>query len=143
MENEVSHTFELGVSLMAIAVVIGVIIATVTFGKGIKDDAFNWLAHSNKQVSEGTLASLNGVSTELPSAGAYNILKTYSSLIEKTECHIDGCKEVTEGLGSEPCIAKHLNGKVSLDIRKANSGNYTVEIHEDWCKWYSANCTCR
>lgn len=142
MENEVSHTFELGVTLMAISVVIGVIIATVTFGKGIKDDAFNWLSHSNKQVYEGTLASLNGVATELPSAGAYNILKTYSSLIEETECFIDGCNEVTEGLDSEPCIAKHLNGKVSLEIRKAISGNYIVKIHEDSCKWYSTACTC-
>ena len=142
MDREVSHIVELAVTLIAIASLITVVLFTVTFGKSIESDTVNWLSDSNRKVSEGVLSSINGVPTELPSAGAYNILKTYSSIIEKTECHIDGCNKETIGLNSEPCIATHLKGKVSLDVRKSVSGFYTVEIHEESCKWFNGTCTC-
>lgn len=142
MDKEVENAVELGVALIGISVVITIIVVTVMLGRGISADTFNWFARANTQVSEGTLSSIAELDTVLPSAGAYNILKEYTSIIESTTCRIPGCMQVTDGLNKEPCIATHLKGKVSLEVHKQKSGFYTVKVHKDTCNWYLGTCTC-
>jgi hypothetical protein len=142
LEHEVSISVELGVCLGALVSVIALILFTVSIGNNMKADAFDEVVSINKQVEESTLSYLVGLDNEIPSAAAYNILKTYANVIERVDCHIAGCNEATLGVGSEPCIANHLSGKLNLEVRKNSyTGYYVINVHTLDCEWYDSPCS--
>lgn len=140
MDREVSHITELGVSMIAMAVIIGIIMGTVYFGRDIRTNGINYLVDVNNEVSNSFLTSMNGTAEVMPSAAAFSILKTYGVLISKTDCKV--CNETIEQVTDNPCIIKHLKGKVSLGVSKVKSGDFEVEIHKEDCPWIEGTCNC-
>ena len=140
MDNEVSHALEIAVSMMAMAVIIGVIVGTVIFGRSIREGGYSYMLQVNDDMSSSFLKSLEGVYDEMPSAAAYNILKANSDSITRVECKI--CKTTESGRVENHCIATHLKGKVSLDVVRDGSGEYSIVIHKDSCTWGTKGCTC-
>ena len=74
MEHEVSRVSWLGVSLMALAVFIGISLFTVYLGNGVKNDAIEKGLDLIDTVSTADLKSSRELEKELPMAAIYTFL---------------------------------------------------------------------
>ena len=135
MHKEISMAVDLGVSMIALAAIIGIIWFSVIMGKDVATSASMEASEILYASQVATLEDLyqNG-ETEMPIAAAYNILRTYGSYIPRFYCYkckssseIDkNAQDLTKRI---PCVLNHLDcGRIFFYIDKDDSGLYYVCI---------------
>jgi len=74
MEREVAQSVYIGVTMMALAIVISLVMFTVYIGNDVKKDAIDKAVAIGSCVSVAQLSSLNGRAEIMPKASAYVII---------------------------------------------------------------------
>lgn len=128
MEKEVSHSVEIAVTLVILSVVISFVFYTVVVGNMVKEDGYDFAHRLQVNTSETFLADMVGKDNIMPTATAYNILKTYGAIIPQYRCNISN--ENLDLTKDQVCLVTHLTGKVSLDVVKLAEGSYSVTVNE-------------
>jgi hypothetical protein len=154
LEKEVSQSVELGVTLMAISILLGLIFFTVYLGNGIKADAGEGLSDVKNEISINYINALakGEVDNDMPTATAYNIFKTYDKVILETANGYDGTVKILMSQGSD--LSNNLSGRVQLELKEVPGGGaYVAFIHTgqklsfdkgfSTCTWYVGTCTCQ
>lgn len=142
MDREVSSSVHLGVSLAALAGLLGIVFFTVFMGNQVKEDAGRSLSDIRDQATVNYIRDIASGATdnEMPTASAYNILKTYSDVIQEVACGHDGA--VSNLMTEEPCLGDNLTGRVQLELQPINGGStYVAFIHDEDCNWQAGDCT--
>jgi hypothetical protein len=142
LEREVSSTVSLGGSLVALAALLGLVFFMVFMGNGVREDAGQALSGIRDQATVNYIRDIASGATdnEMPAATAYNILKTYSDVIEEAACGYDGT--VSNLMTEDPCIGNNLTGRVQLELQPINGGStYVAFIHGVDCNWREGVCS--
>lgn len=142
MEREISIAIELGVTLMALSVVILLVWFTVFIGNGMSNDMGEEASHIIGVVETGSLRDLCDVNTVLPTSAVYSLALNYSSYIP--EYHCNKCNKDIDLNNVTPCLLQHMTGKVSLEVNPSIMGGYSFKVHHMNCNWFNSgicNCT--
>ena len=141
MENEVSNSVSVAVSLIGIGALLVIVAWVVMLGQDMEGRVVEKVADVKSNVTVQYIDDLvsGRVDNEMPSAAAFNILTTYEKVISSTICGI--CGEEVDLLTGSSCIGKHMNGRVQLEVIEKDKV-YNVIIHKGDCNWKVGNCTC-
>lgn len=140
MEREISISVTIGVSLIAMAALLWIVIFTVQIGNEVKNSAIESGVDLQAALKTGQIESMSVENIVLPAAAAYQFLEINYRVIDSSVCMICG---KTYGAGQAGrCFLDHLTGKVSLQIIKLGSEKYQVIIHKPDCNWELGSCTC-
>ena len=144
MEREISTAIEISVALIALSALLFIVWFTVFLGKDIANDA-SVVASDVVVVTEtGQLQEMCEQENIMPASAAYSILRTNSAMVGSYVCNLHAVPNGPVSLSAErsPCILKHLTGKVSLKVKYAEEGWFSVEVHHMNCNWYNGTCNC-
>jgi len=131
MEREVSLTVEISVALVAICAVISIIWFTVYLGNDVANQASETGSDIVATMESSVLEELSGKNEVImPSAAIYNVLKTYSNAVPEFECKICG-GGVVDLTDDNPCVIKHLEGKVHVLVKDRPYGGYKVIVSNE------------
>ena len=138
MEKEVSLSLQIGVTLLVLSIVISLVAFTVHIGNDMKADAYESGNRMLVEIDEGYLQDMVGQENYIPSATAYNLMRTFSRHIPHVECEVPECTytgaEPQNLVYETPCLIHHrggLTGKVSLEVTNPDNGIYHIIIHPD------------
>lgn len=141
MEREISVAIELGVTLMALSVVISLVWFTVFVGHEISNDVSEESSLIIDVVETGALKELCDVNTIVPTSAAYSLSRNYSSFIPDYQCK--KCSKTLDLNTEAACLLQHMTGKVSLEVNRSIKGGYSFVVHHMNCSWFSSGvCNC-
>ena len=87
MEREISVAVEIGVTLIALSVVISIIWFTVYLGNTMANDVTIEASDIVASNEVGSLEELCDTNTVMPTSAVYSLLRTYSSNIPEYRCN--------------------------------------------------------
>lgn len=129
MERELSTGVELAISLVGIAVLLSIIMAFVGYGNTIKNGSGEQFVDFKENMSLDYMKSLaNGeIDNDMPSATAYNIIRSYESIISEEASGYDSTVRVPSRDGS--ILRDNLKGRVKLEVHEVSGSSFVVLIH--------------
>ena len=140
MEREISVAVEIGVTLIALSVVISIIWFTVYLGNTMANDVTIEASDIVASNEVGSLEELCDTNTVMPTSAVYSLLRTYSSNIPEYRCNFHSTPTELDLTETQvACILQHMTGKVSLEVQRTDGGWYRVIIHHMNCDWYTNN----
>ena len=130
MDREVSLTVEISVALVAICAVISIIWFTVYLGNDVANQSSETASDIVATMESTVLEELVGEDEVImPSAAIYNVLKTYGNAVPELYCEICG-GDAVDLTTSNPCVIKHLSGKVHVLVLHRTYGGYRVIVSD-------------
>lgn len=140
MENEIDRASNLGVSLIALAAILVIVMATVGIGTSLKNQSLEEFDDIGRQAEINALVELNGGKTDMPIASAYQIMKSCEGSIDAVYYYnsiYSGMRDKVEKVIDE--VGNNLRGRCELEVEKQTDGGYNVKVHLDTC---TDACTC-
>lgn len=128
MHKELSMVINMGLALIAMALLLSLIVFTVSIGLNVKNYAIDKANDIERSVISGTIESLMSGDAIMPTAAAYGLLQSSVNTIIKTDCHV--CGKVNGVGAAGACLIGHLQGRVRLSITKITEGQYEVIIYK-------------
>ena len=143
MDREISSAISLAASLMAMALVITLVMFTVSLGQGVKEDAYEYGAQVETGLNSGQLSSLNGKTDKIMTKAAiYALLSQEHDAVNTLT--FDGARVIAgesgrwfiengdptgpEYIFREDILAEDLGGKVIVTVTKTPSSLYDVVV---------------
>lgn len=135
MEKELSNTVDISVVLIALSVFLAIVLSTVAIGMSIREKAATSLTDMKDDLTVSYVSSLaNGITdSEMPTATAYNILRTYNTVIVESVNSMTG--KTVNLMMEDSDLQNDLSGRVQLEVIKTPSGAYIAIIHDKDCNY--------
>lgn len=141
MENEVDRASNLGVSLIALAAILVIVMATVSIGIKFKNNSLDSLDDVNSQVKTAPLVELSGSKVDMPLASAYQIITDSKDEIDYLYFYgseFNGDRSKLDSILDD--MGNNLKGRCKLEVEKQSNGIYNVKVHLDNCNDNSCSC---
>lgn len=140
MENEIDSASNLGVTMIALAALIVLVMFTVGIGLSVKKSSLEEFDNINRDTKSSALVELEGTMTEMSVASAYQIILNAEGSIEKIDYYMsedsgnrDKISEIIDDMG------KNLTGRCQVEVHRVATGGYDIKLHTDRC---FGICTC-
>lgn len=130
MERELSIGVELAIGLVALAVVLSLTMGFVYYGNIIKDGSGSQFVDMKETMSLDYMKGLarGETDTDMPSATAYNIIRTYESVISEEVSGFDITVRVPSVDGS--VLKDNLKGRVKLEVYETSDSSFVVIVNK-------------
>lgn len=145
MEREVSSITMLGVSMVAMAALLTVVMFAFNLGQMIKGSALETIDNTAQSVDDVELSSMSeqGEDARIPITTALYIINNNIDKIEDIECNLCGTY-VYGPSQSGVCLNEHLRGtdnaRVNMEVvYNKVQGQYRIKIHKADCKYYKTD----
>lgn len=145
MEREVSSITMLGVSMVAMAALLTVVMFAFNLGQMIKGSALETIDNTAQSVEDIELNSMavRGKDARIPITTALYIINNNIDKIEDIECNLCGTY-VYGPSQSGVCLNEHLRGRdnaiVNMEVvYNKTQGQYRIKIHKADCKYYKTD----
>lgn len=129
MDREISYMTALAIALVGTGAIISLIWVTLFIGKDMQSSSTEGIVNVSNDMSINYIRSLSSGETdnEMPTATAYNIMRTYGDIITEAACGSNG--GVTNLMAEAPCLESELKGRTSLQLMELPTGEFVALAH--------------
>lgn len=147
MEKEVSALTMICVAMCTLAVLLSIVLYTVTIGDGVKGDTYERASDMQVNTESGTLKELRGQDKEMSIAAIFGIIQNtddYIGNIDVSRVMISSeWGSGTTKSESIRYIQNNISGRARLAVEyDANLGYFNLTLHKTSCENVYDGCSC-